>query len=83
MTRDTITQSILLTATLIAGRPVDERDSFEGAGFDSLHCIEFIVAVEDEFGIEISCAERVSLETLADAITLVTDKTIQAIPLAA
>lgn len=83
MIRDPITQTIAETATIISGRQVLGHESFEALGFDSLHCIEFIVAIEDAFDIEISCAERVSLDGLADAIALVTEKTTQGIRLAA
>lgn len=48
------------------GVPVAIDSTFESLAFDSLDCIEFVTAVEDAFGVEISCVERVNFENLFD-----------------
>jgi len=83
MNRHYVTQTVIETAQNIIGRTVDEAARFETIGFDSLECIEFTVAIEDVFGVEISCAERVTMEGVEDAVTLVMEKTRQDVALAA
>lgn len=43
-------------------------------GADSLDMVEIVMAVEDEFGIEILDSEMAQLSTVQDWINLVTDK---------
>lgn len=84
MTNQYVTQTIMQTARDILGRDVGSVDRFDEIGFDSLECIEFTTAIEDAFRIEISCAERVDMESIGDAVALVTAKTDQQrMPLAA
>lgn len=40
--------------------------TFDDLALDSLSCIELIVAVEDAFDVEISCAERIAMQSIAD-----------------
>lgn len=48
------------------GVEVSISSSFDDLALDSLSCIELIVAVEDAFGVEISCAERIAMQSIAD-----------------
>lgn len=53
--------------------PMSESDRLDDLPLDSLQCIELTAAVEDRFGISISCSQRVSIETLGDFADLVLD----------
>lgn len=48
------------------GVPVSISSTFEDLALDSLSCIELVTAVEDEFGVDISCAERIGMDSIAD-----------------
>jgi acyl carrier protein len=57
-----------LTGLLV---PASEETDLDALALDSLQCIELTVAVEDEFRVHISCAERISLVTVGDFADLV------------
>lgn len=44
----------------------------EDLGADSLDCVELVMALEEEFNLEIPDEEAVKLKTLADAIAFIT-----------
>ncbi|TYB31952.1 MAG: acyl carrier protein [Candidatus Mcinerneyibacterium aminivorans] len=53
---------------------VNEKSSFiDDLGADSLDTMELVLALEDEFGIEISDEETEKLKTVADAVKYIED----------
>lgn len=50
---------------------VTEASSFKEMQFDSLDCIDFVVAIEDEFDIVIGIADSVNFLTLVDVAEVV------------
>lgn len=49
-----------------------ETDFINNLGFDSLDALEVVMAIENEFEIDIDDGEIESVKTVADAIALVT-----------
>lgn len=49
-----------------------ETDFFDTLGFDSLDGLEVLMAIENEFEIDIDDGEIESVKTVADAVALVT-----------
>lgn len=56
---------------------IDDRTTFDQLGFDSLDTIRIVVAIEDAFGIDIGCVERMDLETVGHVVDLVSSKTMR------
>lgn len=67
-----IAQIIDIAAGLApAGCPVTATSSLDDLALDSLECMVLTAEIEDRFGIEISCADRVNCESLADLARVV------------
>lgn len=80
----TLDQIVAIAASIApACVTVTARSTFEDLHFDSLDCIQFTVAVEDGFGVDIACVERISFTSLADVATLVDGRIRAELPLAA
>ncbi len=60
-----------------ATKPFAER-SFDDLGFDSLDKVEFVMGIEDEFGIEVPDGEWEPWSTIREAIDLVESKGVPA-----
>ena len=50
---------------------VKEDTSFEALGLDSLDIVELLMAIEEEFGVEISDEEAEGIHTVGDALAYV------------
>jgi acyl carrier protein len=75
MSSETETQvTALIASTLRVDRPLVRRDSTFGRdlGADSLDCVTLILAVEDEFGIDIHDEDAVEILTVEQMIEYVT-----------
>ena len=74
MNRNAIVSFIASEIATISGIHVstDERTLLQDMPLDSLQCIELTAAIEDEYDVTITCAERVSMITVADLADLVT-----------
>lgn len=60
----------------VKGEEVVESASFtEDLGADSLDVVEFVMALEDEFGIEIPDEEVGEIKTVGNAVDYITKKT--------
>ncbi|PIZ31466.1 MAG: acyl carrier protein [Alphaproteobacteria bacterium CG_4_10_14_0_8_um_filter_53_9] len=54
---------------------ISEESSFvDDLGADSLDTVELVMALEEEFGLEISDADAEKITTVAEAIAYVTEK---------
>lgn len=54
---------------------IDENSSFEvDCNFDSLDCLEFLLEIEEKFGISITEEEAKELKTIGDLITHIASK---------
>lgn len=73
---DPITASVYAKVVDVLGvvfgiSPVDiqfDKKLIEGLGFDSLDIVEFVMALEDEFGIEIQDEDAEKILTIGDAV---------------
>lgn len=52
----------------------EEKDLVKDLGVDSLDAVEFIMAMEEEFGVTITDEEGSAIKTVADVIKLVEGK---------
>ena len=80
MNRTVIESAVIASASEISGVPkqfIERSTSFETLGFDSLNEIILVTAIEDEFGIDIGCAERMDLDTIDRVVDLVSTKTMR------
>lgn len=69
---NTLDQIVAIAAEIAGGDvPVTRESSLEDLQFDSLDCIDFVVAVEDRFDIMTGVADRVEMVTLADVARVV------------
>lgn len=53
---------------------VDENSTFADLGMDSLDVVEVVMAIEDEFDIEISEGDEENIKSLGDAARYVENK---------
>ena len=53
---------------------VTEETTFEELNLDSLDMVEIIMAIEDEFGIEISDEDGEKIKSVGDAVAYVADR---------
>lgn len=51
--------------------PMSETDRLDDLPLDSLQCLELTAAIEDGYGFDISCSDRISVETIGDFADLV------------
>lgn len=59
----------------VADSEVDESKSFqEDLGADSLDVVELVMALEEEFGVEIPDDDVANMKTVGDAVTYITGK---------
>lgn len=66
--RALVVAHFLSTTELTADGLTDESNLAEDLGFDSLDKVEFIIALEDEFGIELTDDQSDAIQTVGDAI---------------
>ena len=52
----------------------DDKSFQEDLGADSLETVELVMALEEEFGIEISDEEAENIKTVGDAIKFISEK---------
>lgn len=50
---------------------IENSTSFSAMGADSLDCVEIIMSMEEEFGIEIQDGEAEAVDTFGDALGIV------------
>lgn len=68
-------EDILIVELDVHRSDIDEQDSLDYLGADSLDIMDIIYRVEDKFGIEISDCEKASLRTVKDYLDLINKKT--------
>ena len=54
---------------------ISEADSFGSLGADSLDTVELVMALEEEFGIEIPDEDAEKITTVGDAVKYIEEKT--------
>lgn len=59
----------------LKGKTVDLNTDLSTLGFDSLDKAEIIINIEDQFEIEFSEDEMLSVKTLADLVKMIDEKT--------
>ncbi len=64
---DTISKNFKLDASAVT----DEKSFADDLGADSLETVELVMALEEEFGIEISDEDAEKIRTVGDAITFI------------
>ncbi|MDR0632124.1 MAG: acyl carrier protein [Holosporaceae bacterium] len=57
-----------------ASKVVDSARFIDDLGADSLDTVELVMALEEEFGIEISNSEGQDIQSVKDAISFIQDK---------
>ncbi len=65
---DTIAKNFKLDAAAVT----DDKSFTDDLGADSLEIVELVMALEEEFGIEISDEDAEKIRTVGDAITFIT-----------
>jgi acyl carrier protein len=68
---DTIAKSFKLDPTSVT----NEKSFTEDLGADSLETVELVMALEEEFGIEISDEDAEKIRTVGDAVDFIKDNT--------
>lgn len=66
---DTIAKSFKLDPTTIT----EEKSFIDDLGADSLETVELVMALEEEFGIEISDEDAEKIRSVGDAITFISE----------
>ena len=66
---DTIAKSFKLDPTSVT----NEKSFTEDLGADSLETVELVMALEEEFGIEISDEDAEKIRTVGDAVDFIKD----------
>lgn len=81
---DTIEQRVMKTVAEQAGTKPDdikpETNLYDDLQFDSLDALETVMAIEEEFAIEVSDEEVEGLKTVAEIIALVRKHLPEAVP---
>lgn len=74
MNRTAIVAFVASEIQAISGHrlPIDAHTVLGDLPLDSLQCIELTAAIEDEYDMTITCAERVAAVTVGDMADLVT-----------
>lgn len=65
----------LLRGDMSADQLVADNSSLDDSGLDSLDKLEIVMAIEEEFDIEISDQEAADVEAIADLAKLIEQKT--------
>ena len=69
-------KSIIVEQLGVAAEDVTEEASFiEDLGADSLDIVELVMALEEEYDIEISDEDAEKIQTVGDAITYISEHT--------
>ena len=68
-------EDILIVELDVHRSDIEEQDSLDYLGADSLDIFDIICRVEDKFGMEISDCEKASLRTVQDYLDLINKKT--------
>ena len=66
---DTIAKSFKLDPSTVS----DDKSFTEDLGADSLETVELVMALEEEFGIEISDEDAEKIRTVGDAVNFISD----------
>jgi acyl carrier protein len=67
---DTIAKSFKIDPTTVG----DEKSFTEDLGADSLETVELVMALEEEFGIEISDEDAEKIRTVGDAVSFIAEQ---------
>lgn len=65
-------RAILVEQLGLKSEPKPTDRFVEDLGADSLDCVELVMALEEEFSLEIPDEEAIKLKTLADAVAFIT-----------
>lgn len=73
MVRSAVVTFISTQICQISGHsfPMSESDRLDDLPLDSLQCLELTAVVEDHYGFDITCADRIGVETIGDFADLV------------
>jgi acyl carrier protein len=72
-TRDRLKSVFLAALELQPNVEVESLDRAERDEWDSLHHMTLVVAIEDEFGVELSTAQVLRIETFEAAVTTLSE----------
>jgi acyl carrier protein len=72
-TRDRLKSTFTSALELQPDVEVESLDRAECEKWDSLHHMILVVAFEDEFGVELSAAQVVRIETFESAVTILSE----------
>lgn len=71
--RSKVTDTVAKSFKLDVGSVTDDKSFTDDLGADSLETVELVMALEEEFGIEISDEDAEKIRTVGDAITFISD----------
>lgn len=86
MQRESIESIVIEQAAIAAGHEsgiITVESTIDDLAMDSMSIINFVVAIEDAFDIEINCANTICMDRLADVCDLVSDQIAIELPVAA
>ena len=72
--RAKVVETIAKSFKLEPDQVSDDKSFQEDLGADSLEIVELVMALEEEFGIEISDEEAEKIRTVGDAISFITER---------